>query len=121
MALLEENYFGDLGCEFEADKCNNDFNDSRPTSSSPGRLLDLFTLDKDSFNDYEQLKDRLDSTRTALDDTARQVRLTQLSVSLDISMSASAMEYLPRALTTSISYTDRLPTNTFNYSRHVSI
>ena len=121
MALLEPNYWGGLGCEFGADKGINDFNDMRPTSASPSSLLDVFTLDKSSFNDFEQLKDKLDSNRIALDDTTRQVRLTQLSVSLDIFTSASVMIYLLGALTASISYIDRIPANAFNHSRHISL
>lgn len=94
MAFLEENCFGSIGCEFGADKGNNDFNDSRPTSFSQRSWLD--------FNKNEQPKDKFDSTRTPLDDTVRQVHVTQLSVSLDIAVSALVMECLPRTLTTSI-------------------
>jgi hypothetical protein len=121
MAVLGANYFSGLGCEFGADKGNNDFNDLRPSSSSPRSWLSFFALDKNSFNDYEQLKDKLDSTRPALDDTTRHVRPTLLSVSFGIVTLVSVMECPTRALTTSFSYIDRIPANAFNYSRHISI
>jgi hypothetical protein len=119
MALLGPNGFSSLGCEFGADKSNNDFNDPRTTSTSPGSWLDFLTLDKNSFNDYEQLKDKLDSTRTALDDTARHIRLTQRSVSLDIVTSTSVMEGSARVLTLPISYIERIPADAFYYSRRI--
>jgi hypothetical protein len=87
MALLGANYFSGLGCEFGVDKVNSNFNGPSATSTSPGGWFGFFALDKDSFNDYEQVEGRFMSTRQPLDDRVGTVRPTQLSVSLDNFMS----------------------------------
>jgi hypothetical protein len=87
MALLEANYFRVLGCEFEADKANCDFNEHSKTSTPPGSWLDFFAVDKDSFNDYGQVEDSLVSTTTSLDKNAGIIHVSQLLVSLDVVMS----------------------------------
>lgn len=87
MALLGANYFSGLGCEFGVDKANSNCNEPSATSTFQGGWFDFFALNKDSFNDYEQVEGRFISTRQPLDDSVGTVHPTQLSVSLDNSMS----------------------------------